>query len=52
MNAAWVKYLPGFIREKLESRHGLQAILAIPVKTAFTWGWIDARKHGIETLSE
>ncbi len=28
MNAAWIKYLPRFIREKLESRHGLQAILA------------------------
>jgi nucleoside-diphosphate-sugar epimerase len=36
MNAAWIKYLPEFIRNKLESRHGLQAILAIPVKTAFT----------------
>ena len=28
MNAAWVKYLPGFIRAKLEGRHGFQAILA------------------------
>jgi hypothetical protein len=28
MNAARVKYLPKFIREKLEIRHGLQAILA------------------------
>lgn len=27
MNANWLKYLPGFIRAKLEGRHGLQAIL-------------------------
>jgi hypothetical protein len=51
MNAAGIKYLPAFIREKLESRHGLQAILAIPVKTAFTWEWIAARKYGIQTPS-
>jgi len=51
MNAAEIKYLPEFIREKLESRHGLQAILAIPVRPAFTWEWIDARKHGIQTPS-
>ncbi len=37
MNAAWIKYLPGFIREKLESRHGLQAILA-------NTGWLFADK--------
>jgi hypothetical protein len=35
-NAAWIKYLPEFILKKLESLHGLQAILAIPMKTAFT----------------
>jgi PST family polysaccharide transporter len=37
MNAAWVKYLPAFIREKLESRHGLQAIIA-------NTGWLFADK--------
>ena len=37
MNAAWVKYLPEFIREKLKSRHGLQAILA-------NIGWLFADK--------
>ncbi len=37
MNASWVKYLPRFIREKLESRHGLQAILA-------NTGWLFADK--------
>jgi PST family polysaccharide transporter len=37
MNAAWVKYLPEFIRVKLESRHGLQAILA-------NTGWLFADK--------
>ncbi len=45
MNAAWIKYLPKFIRGKLKSRHGLQAILSIPVKTAFTWEWIDAKNR-------
>lgn len=28
MNAAWIKYLPGFIRAQLESRRGFQAIIA------------------------
>jgi nucleoside-diphosphate-sugar epimerase len=36
MNAAGITYLPEFIREKLESRQGLQALSVIPVKTAFT----------------
>jgi hypothetical protein len=49
MNAALIKYLPELIREKLETGHGLRAILAIPVKTTFTWECIDARKHGIWT---
>ena len=37
MNAAWIKYLPGFIRIKLKSRHGLQAIIA-------NTGWLFADK--------
>lgn len=37
MNAAWIKYLPGLLREKLESRHELQAILA-------NTGWLFADK--------
>ena len=37
MNAAWVKYLPKFIRRKLESRNGLQAIIA-------NTGWLFADK--------
>lgn len=27
MNAIWIKYLPGFVRNKLDGRHGLQAVL-------------------------
>jgi len=37
MNASWLKYLPGFIRTKLENRHGLQAIIA-------NTGWLFADK--------
>jgi len=37
MNAAWIIYLPGFIRIKLKSRHGLQAIIA-------NTGWLFADK--------
>lgn len=28
MNANWIKYLPGFVRTKLEGRYGLQAIVS------------------------
>lgn len=27
MNASWLKYLPGFLRKRLEGRHGLQAAM-------------------------
>jgi PST family polysaccharide transporter len=27
MNAYWIKYLPGFVRTRLDGRHGLQAVL-------------------------
>jgi PST family polysaccharide transporter len=37
MNAGWLKYLPNFIREKLEARHGLQAIIG-------NIGWLFADK--------
>lgn len=37
MNASWVKYLPGFIRTRLESRRGLQAIIG-------NTGWLFADK--------
>lgn len=37
MNAGWVKYLPSFIRNKLEGRHGFQAILG-------NSGWLFADK--------
>lgn len=37
MNAAWVKYLPGFVRTRLHGRHGLQAILG-------NSGWLIADK--------
>ena len=37
MNASWVKYLPGFIRTRLESRLGLQAIIG-------NTGWLFADK--------
>ncbi|OGS99413.1 MAG: hypothetical protein A3F73_11840 [Gallionellales bacterium RIFCSPLOWO2_12_FULL_59_22] len=37
MNASWVKLLPGFIRARLESRHGLQAIIG-------NTGWLFADK--------
>lgn len=37
MNASWVKYLPRFIRARIESRHGLQAIIG-------NMGWLFADK--------
>jgi len=37
MNAIWIKYLPDFIRAKLENRHGLQAIIG-------NTGWLFADK--------
>ena len=37
MNAFWLKYLPGFIRVKLDGRHGLQAIVG-------NSGWLFADK--------
>ena len=37
MNASWVKYLPGIIRTRLESRRGLQAIIG-------NTGWLFADK--------
>ena len=27
MNALWLRYLPGFLRVRLNGRHGLQAVL-------------------------
>lgn len=37
MNANWLKYLPGFIRAKLEGRHGFQVIIG-------NIGWLFADK--------
>ena len=37
MNASWLKYLPSFIRAKLEGRHGFQAIIG-------NTGWLFADK--------
>ncbi|MDD5175193.1 MAG: flippase [Sterolibacterium sp.] len=37
MNASWLKYLPGFLREKLQGRHQLQAVLG-------NSGWLFADK--------
>ena len=51
MNTARVKYLPKFICENLEACHGIQAILAIPMKSAFIWEWIGPRKHEIRNPS-
>ncbi len=37
MNASWVKYLPGFIRAKMEARPGLQSVIG-------NSGWLFAEK--------